>query len=185
MFAVDPASGKLTQHAGKEGCFTEDGSSLDGADTCSDINATGGSYRLALSPDQAFAYLPSAGGSTGSITQFSRQAPPVCTNVTGATAFQAPFVQALPCSDPNGDALTREIVAGPGHGSLGAITQATGSVTYTPAAGFSRADAFTFRATDAASSSAPATASITVGASPVVDQEGPGLQAHGRRVGSR
>ena len=61
VFAVDPATGKLTQHAGKDGCFTQDGSSLDGADTCTDINSEGGSYKLALSPDQAFAYLPSAG----------------------------------------------------------------------------------------------------------------------------
>jgi 6-phosphogluconolactonase (cycloisomerase 2 family) len=171
VVAVDPATGKLTQLAGKDGCLTYDGTSRDGADTCTDINGTGGSYRLALSPDQAFAYLPSDGdgGAGGSITAFSRQASPVCNNVTGATAFQSPFVLTLPCSDPNGDALTREIVAAPGHGTLSAIDQANGGVTYTPAAAFNGGtDAFTFRATDAASSSAPAAATITVGAPPVV-----------------
>ena len=166
VVAVDPATGKLTQLPGKNGCLTYDGTSRDGADTCTDINATSGSYRLALSPDQAFAYLPSDGGTTGSITAFSRQASPVCKDVTGATAFQSPVVLALPCSDPNGDAITREIVAAPGHGSLSAIDQANGAVTYQPALGFSGLDTFRFRATDAASSSAPATASITVGSPP-------------------
>ena len=71
-FAVDSATGKLTQLAGKDGRFTQDGSSLDGADTCTDIDSEGGSYRLALSPDQAFAYLPSAADGTTARSRSSR-----------------------------------------------------------------------------------------------------------------
>jgi len=164
---LDPATGRLAQPAGTGGCYTFDGSSADGAGTCADINASSGGFRLALSPDELFAYLPSDGGTGGSITAFSRQVPPTCTNVAGTTPFQTAFGLTLACSDPNGDAITREIVAQPAHGTLGVLDQASGGVSFAPANGFSGFDSFSFRATDSASlSSAPATASVTVGAAP-------------------
>ena len=52
----------------------------------------------------------------------------------------------------------------PGHGALG--QPANGNVTYTPAAGFTGADSFTFDATDGTNTSAQATVTITVGAPP-------------------
>ena len=45
---------------------------------------------------------------------------------------------------------TYKIVSGPGHGSLGAINS-EGKVTYTPTAGFTGPDSFTFSASDASS----------------------------------
>ena len=72
----------------------------------------------------------------------------------------------LACTDPDGDALTLEKVAGPSHGTLGAIDQGTKKVTYTPAAGYSGPDSFTYRATDGTATSPAATVSITVVAPP-------------------
>ena len=59
-------------------------------------------------------------------------------------------------SDPDADALTFEVVAGPTHGSLlGAVPK----MTYRPAAGFSGSDSFTFRVSDGELVSALATGS--------------------------
>ena len=56
--------------------------------------------------------------------------------------------------------LTAALVSGPAHGTLN--LSATGAFTYTPAAGFSGTDAFTYRASDNSGNSATASASITV-----------------------
>ena len=64
-----------------------------------------------------------------------------------------------------GDSLSAEIVTPPqpDHGSLGQIDQNTGNVTYTPAAGFSGNDSFTFKVIDSHQvESNVATISITV-----------------------
>jgi hypothetical protein len=68
----------------------------------------------------------------------------------------------LRCSDADGDAVTRSIVSGPAHGSLSAINDAAGTVTYTPAAGFTGMDTFAYAASDGVNHSAAATATITV-----------------------
>ncbi len=65
----------------------------------------------------------------------------------------------LTCTDPDGDALTLSIVDGPSKGSLDGMNG--GAVTYTPDAGESGADSFTYRASDGTAQSAPATVSIT------------------------
>ena len=163
--SVDPATGAVTQSDGKDGCLTSDGSSFDGPDTCTDIHGGTETVGLTLSPDQAFGYIVDQFG-FASIVVLSRQASPVCSDVAGATPFATPFAFALPCSDPNGDPFTREIVVAPGHGSLGTLDQSSGRVTYTPANGFSGADSLTFRAVDAASAGAPATAAVTVATAP-------------------
>ncbi len=65
-------------------------------------------------------------------------------------------------SDPEGDALTAELVTGVAHGSL--TLNANGSFTYTPTAGYTGADSFQYKAKDAANSSNTATVSLTVNA---------------------
>lgn len=67
-------------------------------------------------------------------------------------------------SDPEGDSLTYSIATPPAHGSLSAITGT--DVTYTPTAGYSGGDWFTFTANDGSSTSAPATVLITINAAP-------------------
>jgi hypothetical protein len=63
-------------------------------------------------------------------------------------------------TDANGDSLTALLVSGPAHGSLTLNTN--GSFTYTPAAGYTGADSFTYKANDGSLDSNVATVSITL-----------------------
>ncbi len=65
----------------------------------------------------------------------------------------------LTASDPNGDALTLSVVSEPTNGSLSGTPP---QLTYTPDAGFSGDDTFTFTADDGALESEPAAVNITV-----------------------
>jgi hypothetical protein len=60
--------------------------------------------------------------------------------------------------------LSAILMSGPAHGTL--ALNADGAFTYTPAAGFSGSDSFTYQASDGAASSAPAVVSLTVVAAP-------------------
>jgi hypothetical protein len=69
-------------------------------------------------------------------------------------------------SDAENDNFTYSIVSNPAHGTLSAISGT--QITYTPAAGYSGTDNFTFRATDAYGAlSNTATVSITINGAPV------------------
>ncbi|MDB5385061.1 MAG: repeat-associated core protein [Planctomycetaceae bacterium] len=63
-------------------------------------------------------------------------------------------------TDVDGDPLAAVLATGPAHGTL--AFNSDGSFTYTPAAGFSGADSFTYRATDSIAQSGVATVSLTV-----------------------
>jgi hypothetical protein len=63
-------------------------------------------------------------------------------------------------SDPEGDAISAEVVTDPQHGVLTLYTD--GSFDYVPVAGFSGQDSFTYAAADALGPSAPATVTLTV-----------------------
>ncbi len=63
--------------------------------------------------------------------------------------------------------MTYAIVYSSTHGSLGILHQYTGQVSYTPDAGFSGSDSFTYRASSANGTSNTATAQITVNPPPV------------------
>jgi FtsP/CotA-like multicopper oxidase with cupredoxin domain len=63
-------------------------------------------------------------------------------------------------SDMDGDGLTAVPVSGPASGSL--VLNADGSFSYTPNAGFTGTDSFTYQASDGVDSSAAATVTITV-----------------------
>jgi VCBS repeat-containing protein len=69
-------------------------------------------------------------------------------------------------TDADSGSLQAQIVAGPGHGTLG--LKLDGGFTYTPTAGFAGTDTFTYRASDGTATSAPATVTITVAAPPEV-----------------
>ncbi len=62
-------------------------------------------------------------------------------------------------TDPDGDALTFNVVGGPGNGTLSGTAP---NLTYTPSPNFNGSDSFTFVANDGSVDSAPATVSITV-----------------------
>ena len=67
-------------------------------------------------------------------------------------------------TDVEGSSLTASVATGVSHGTLALATN--GSLTYTPAAGYSGPDSFTYRASDGTTPSAPATVSITVQPAP-------------------
>ena len=98
---------------------------------------------------------------------FARESAPVCQAATVTTASRTPVTVPLHCSDPDGDAVTRSIVSGPAHGTLSAVDNSAGTVTYTPATEFSGKDSFTFAASDGVNQGAPATATITVTPGPL------------------
>lgn len=67
-------------------------------------------------------------------------------------------------TDPDGNALTAALVTPPSNGTL--ALNSDGSFTYSPNAGFSGTDQFTYQANDGTVNSSPATVSLTVTATP-------------------
>jgi DNA-binding beta-propeller fold protein YncE len=163
IFSVDPGTGAIAQLPGTAGCITADGKSNGTAGTC----AIGGpaifnAYSLDLSPDGSSLYV--AAYYAKSVTTFAVEHGPTCQATTGSTAYRTPVTVTLSCTDTDGDGLTRSIASAPAHGTLGQLMN--GTVTYTPANGFTGIDSFTFDATDGTNASTPATATITVGSPP-------------------
>ena len=62
-------------------------------------------------------------------------------------------------SDADGNPLTYSVATQPSHGTLSGTAP---NLTYTPAAGYSGADSFTFVVNDGTVNSAPATVNITI-----------------------
>jgi hypothetical protein len=93
--------------------------------------------------------------------------PPSCTPITAATAFGQPLALQLQCADALGAPLTYALTAAPQHGAL-TLSAATGRALYTPAAGYSGADLFSYDATSSHGTAASVSAQLTVGAEPVL-----------------
>jgi hypothetical protein len=89
---------------------------------------------------------------------------PNCRGGTATVPYQGSVTIPLQCS---GLRFTREVVGAPAHGTLGTVDQAAGTVSYTPAAGYSGPDQFTFKAVNPGGESATVLATIEVGAGPV------------------
>lgn len=92
--------------------------------------------------------------------------PPVAYAGTATTTLGTAVTGTLSASDPDGDALTYMIVT---NGSLGMATitnASTGSYTYTPAAGVTGTDTFTFKVNDGKADSNVATVTVTINAQP-------------------
>jgi carbon monoxide dehydrogenase subunit G len=84
--------------------------------------------------------------------------PPVAGNVAASVAANSSN-NAITLNITGGVAASVAIATGAGHGT--AIASGT-SITYTPASGYSGSDSFTYTATNASGTSAPATVSITI-----------------------
>jgi hypothetical protein len=85
----------------------------------------------------------------------------------------------LTASDANGDPLTYIIVASPTHGTL---TGTAPNLTYTPAAGYTGADSFTFKANDGKVDSNVATVSSTVVDGTAITFRGEGMNSATRML---
>lgn len=89
--------------------------------------------------------------------------PPSCgRQATSTPAGGRSVTVFLPCHGPPGASLTYSIVARPRHGTLGAVDQATGSVTYRPYRNYAGTDQFEYQASDVGGASGPAIATITI-----------------------
>jgi autotransporter-associated beta strand protein len=140
---------------------------------------------LTLRSDGSFLYTPAAGYS--GLDSFAYQADDGVTNSNTAmvsitvnplpTAANGSYSTdqglALSVAAPGvlvnaaaGSPLTAILVSGPGHGTL--ALHSDGSFLYTPAAGYTGTDSFTYQANDGLVNSNTATVSITVNPLPVV-----------------
>jgi hypothetical protein len=98
--------------------------------------------------------------------------PPTASGVVTSTTAGAPVQVALAGGDAETCQLTFTIVSGPSHGSLGTITNQactpgtpnsdTATLTYTPTAGYTGPDSFTYKTSDGTTDSNTATVTITV-----------------------
>ncbi len=96
---------------------------------------------------------------TATVTVTVLDGPPVALATGACTPAGAPIAVPFIVQDPNSTAFTYTIVAGPTNG----ILSGTGnSRTYTPNAGYSGTDTFTYTANDGLTTSNIATATITV-----------------------
>jgi glycine rich protein/Big-like domain-containing protein len=86
---------------------------------------------------------------------------PSCQDVTSSTLGGKALMVQLMCTEFASRPLTYAIVGAPAHGTLSAVA-ATGHVTYTPAAGFSGNDSFTYDASSTNGSSNIASVLILV-----------------------
>jgi hypothetical protein len=120
-FSRNPSTGALTQLPGLEGCFTTDGSSQDGANTCTVGRALGKNYDVTVSPDGGNVYAAGNDSSTGGFAVFSRQASPLCASQTVTLSQARAVTLSLSCMDPNSNSFHRSIVTKPAHGRLSAI----------------------------------------------------------------
>jgi uncharacterized repeat protein (TIGR01451 family) len=87
---------------------------------------------------------------------------PLAANASPVVWFEHPTWLDLPGSDPDADPLTFELLDPPAHGTLADLDPATGRVRYTPAAGYSGPDSFTYRVSDGYALSAVGTISLEV-----------------------
>lgn len=91
--------------------------------------------------------------------EWTANQPPTAQSNALAIDEDAPTALVLAASDPDGDALDYEIVAGPQHGTLSGDAP---SLLYTPAANYGGTDLIRFVARDAQLASPEATVQITV-----------------------
>jgi hypothetical protein len=88
---------------------------------------------------------------------------PIASNQSVTVTSGVPQFIKLTASDPDADRLFFQIVNNPAHGTLsGPTPNILGEYTYTPAAGYTGPDSFTYQLTDPSGGTAAATVSIFV-----------------------
>lgn len=105
----------------------------------------------------------SAGVSVSAITADTTI--PTAHDVATTTAYETMVIFDLSGVSNDSGTISFATTSSPAHGALGAITGTT--LSYTPHTGFSGTDSFQFIVTEGATSSSPATVTITVGAPPL------------------
>ncbi|GAA1598451.1 Ig-like domain-containing protein [Actinoplanes couchii] len=103
--------------------------------------------------------------STATVTVTVGNARPVPKDLTPSTGYETPVTldPAKDSTDPNGDTLTVTATGTPGHGTV--VRNNDGTLTYTPAPGFTGTDTFTYTISDG-TDTATGTITITVSNAP-------------------
>ncbi len=156
----DTTSGLLAAVPAPSGCI-----STTAAGGCQALGVLGPATSMAIAPAGDVLY---AAASTGLIA-LSRQTPPVCLKRELRAGVGVPTQILLPCTDPNGDALTYAIASKATHGVLAGVKG--GTVTYKPKPGFRGVDAFGIAVGDGSGAQTTATVTVRVtrdGTGPVV-----------------
>ncbi|HEU4920907.1 MAG TPA: S8 family serine peptidase [Candidatus Limnocylindrales bacterium] len=135
----------------------------------------------AFSGSDAFGYTISDGeggtdSATVTLTVTAVDDPPSAVAASATTTSPDPVTVNLAGTDPDTCDLTFQVVDLPDHGGVGSLVNVActpgspnadgATVVYTPAAGYSGPDSFTYRVQDGTTASAPATVSITVQPAP-------------------
>ncbi len=108
---------------------------------------------------------------TGGVTPPPPLAAPVTVADSATTQQDTVIGINVVANDSNcGSGCSLSIASAPAHGKVTANSPAAGQITYTPTAGYSGADSFTYTATNSGGTSAPATVSLTVNANPTTDK---------------
>ena len=107
----------------------------------------------------SFVYIATDSFGTTSSSTVNINVTPVAANDTGTTPAQTPLTSTVLGNDA-GSSLTVTATTAAGHGTV--VMAANGTYTYTPFAGFSGPDSFTYTATDGAGNTTTATVSISV-----------------------
>jgi Bacterial Ig domain len=121
--------------------------------------------------DSFLYHATNADGITSSIqvAHITFNPPPTCEDTFLTTSAGTKVTATLECVDVAGAALNYAIFGSPAHGTLGALHQSTGRISYTPNAGFTGTDSFTYAGSSANGTSSLATVHITVNAPPSCD----------------
>ena len=152
---IDPTTGALTPTPGLGGCLR-----LQASAECRAARALDDPRGLASSADGAHVYVASA--QSDGIAVLGPQVAPNCLRVRATTIANKAHAVVLACSDPNGDRIALTIGSQPKHGRVSGLVKATGSILYTPVAGYTGADSFTYSASDGLDTSAPGVATVSV-----------------------
>jgi DNA-binding beta-propeller fold protein YncE len=158
--ARDVTTGLLASIPAPAGCI-----STTAAAGCQPLPQLGPTTSIAIAPSGDVLYAAANGG----LVAFARQAPPTCLTRELRAGVGVATQLLLPCTDPNGDALTYTIDSKATHGSLALIKGA--AVTYRPKPGFKGLDAFTVKVGDGSGALTSATVTVRVtrdGTGPVV-----------------
>jgi hypothetical protein len=143
------------------GAWAQQGAKLTGQ---GEINTGVFGFSAAMSADGNTALIGGYGDNSvvGAAWAFAPPAP-TCADATAATpAGGGTAAVSLTCTAPAGATSTYGIVAGPAHGSLSAVNQANGQLTYTAQSDYAGPDTFSYQLSDQWGVSNVATVTVTV-----------------------
>jgi hypothetical protein len=181
--ATQPAHGTVSITGATTGAFTYTPSTgYSGADSFTYtaentlIKATSNpaTVSLTVSVNGTGTQTGTGSGSGSGSGSGANSAAPIASPMTLASYANTPLSNVLTASDAAGDALSFSVTQ-PGHGAVTLSNATTGAFTYTPAAGYTGSDSFTFTATDTVTklNSGATTVSITLAGLPVSSTAAP------------